>query len=556
MERVQMQKIQYVFFMFFLFFLQNFLNAQFFEKIKGEIPPEYWKKYSQNENLKDDLVILNDGTEILGKIEHLPPIVYPFASVPFQKKEVAVVKVINGNSPKVRYISCIGEIYTGTIFKKTLRFLKKTKNIKIASGFFHKRKSQQTKYVPIEIELSSIRFIFLKQTEKIPPLTHQDLQSIELNNGDSFQFYEHTYQIYLNKGLKNFSILTREVLELYHMRGSVRGYIKKEGLNEKLDFSLLRDNTFGIRLAKNNQLLHIPWELIYRIKNDNGSMEFSYHAFDFQSVTDKEDMIFIPKGFFHLGSNINIHKELKELPKFEHKTFLTLHGKAQIIKKIHSIPTIYGPSCVIETPAFYIDKYEVSNEEYLKFVLSTEHRKPVHWINGKIPLGKEKHPVVNVSFKDAKKYAEWKGKRLPSEIEWERAAKGATSFPYPYGPQYNPLMSNTESFETVAVGSYERLPLYQIKYPTALMPKTQDMSGNAREWTSTPYSPHYYSNIKKTKIPEFIGEKKRLQMKVVRGGSYKSSAETAKTTFRTLMHEDDFNDFTGFRCAIKENTSP
>ncbi len=71
--------------------------------------------------------------------------------------------------------------------------------------------------------------------------------------------------------------------------------------------------------------------------------------------------------------------------------------------------------------AFYVDRSKVSNEEYMQFVKAMHYHAPVHWVDGKIPLGIENKPVVNVSYKDALTYAVWKGKRLPTESEWQKA---------------------------------------------------------------------------------------------------------------------------------------
>jgi iron(II)-dependent oxidoreductase len=84
------------------------------------------------------------------------------------------------------------------------------------------------------------------------------------------------------------------------------------------------------------------------------------------------------------------------------------------------------PMHVVYVDAFYIDKYEVTNADYAKFTDATAHVKPYHWIGGAVPAGKEKWPVYNVSWDDATAYCGWAGKRLPTESEWEKAARGGT----------------------------------------------------------------------------------------------------------------------------------
>jgi formylglycine-generating enzyme required for sulfatase activity len=82
-----------------------------------------------------------------------------------------------------------------------------------------------------------------------------------------------------------------------------------------------------------------------------------------------------------------------------------------------------------QIPSFYMDRYPVTNRQFREFLLAT-HYKPAdtlrflaHWINGQIPKGLEQYPVVNISYEDAKAYAHWAGKRLPTEIEWQYAAQ-------------------------------------------------------------------------------------------------------------------------------------
>src|SRR5258708_2401311 len=97
--------------------------------------------------------------------------------------------------------------------------------------------------------------------------------------------------------------------------------------------------------------------------------------------------------------------------------------------------------------AFWISRVTVTNRQYLDFVRSTGHRIPSHWRNGEIPPSKENHPVVQVDWFDAGAFCQWAGGRLPTEAEWEKAARGTDGRIYPWGDtRPNRLLCNHNFF--------------------------------------------------------------------------------------------------------------
>jgi len=102
--------------------------------------------------------------------------------------------------------------------------------------------------------------------------------------------------------------------------------------------------------------------------------------------------------------------------------------------------------------SFYIDKFPVTNQRYRKFVMATGHRvrftdekwaKNLNWGRKSYPKGKAKHPVVLVSFDDAVAYCKWAGKRIPTEEQWEKAARGTDGIAYPWGDEFDETKCNT-----------------------------------------------------------------------------------------------------------------
>lgn len=193
------------------------------------------------------------------------------------------------------------------------------------------------------------------------------------------------------------------------------------------------------------------------------------------------------------------------------------------------------PLHTVELPAFYIGRHEVTNLEYKEFVDATGHRDPYNWIDGQIPIGKEKHPVSWVSFEDAEAYCQWKGGRLPTEFEWERAAKGERLVEYPWGNEFDIEKANTWETgreDTAPVGSF----------PAGVTPfGAQDMAGNVFEWTSsflTPYPDARYevSGVKQTH-------------RILRGGSWNFEKFYARCSNRLARPGGERSRSFGFRLA-------
>jgi formylglycine-generating enzyme required for sulfatase activity len=199
-----------------------------------------------------------------------------------------------------------------------------------------------------------------------------------------------------------------------------------------------------------------------------------------------------------------------------------------------------APEHISSTKAFYMDLNEVTNSDYKKFVVATQQVTPYHWPEGNIPKKKEQHPVVYVSWFDASNYCKWTGKRLPTEHEWEKAARGQDGLIYPWGNQWALDKSNhpyKNSTGTESIGSYP-----EGRSPYGL----NDMSGNVWEWVDSYYLPHPGNPVTQAEY----GKDKR----VLKGGSWFDCLSygcglSAPTFNRSFFTPEVKNNSFGFRCA-------
>ncbi len=199
-----------------------------------------------------------------------------------------------------------------------------------------------------------------------------------------------------------------------------------------------------------------------------------------------------------------------------------------------------APEYIESVETFHIDLHEVTNANYHLFASATKREFPYHWSEGNIPAGKEDHPVIYVSWHDANAYCKWSGKRLPTEQEWEKAARGENGNIYPWGNEWSLDKSNNPykgSTGTQPVGSYP-----EGRSPYGLY----NMSGNVWEWVDSFYLPHPGNTIPRAEY----GKDKR----VLKGGSWFDCLSygcglSAPTFNRSFFTPEVKNNSFGFRCA-------
>nr|WP_321409939.1 formylglycine-generating enzyme family protein [uncultured Carboxylicivirga sp.] len=201
----------------------------------------------------------------------------------------------------------------------------------------------------------------------------------------------------------------------------------------------------------------------------------------------------------------------------------------------------FSPEHKVKIDSFLIDKYEVTNREYLIFCKETGYQLPEFWNTKTFKSGEDfpDYPVVGINYGDAKKYAEWVGKRLPTEAEWEIAARGELiGKDFPNGDQSDQERAKQETTEwqnlIEPVGSYQ--PNGYGLY---------DMSGNVWEWTADRFSETYYveSEYENPQGPQ------QGSNRVIRGGSWHSGAMCKKVFYRKGLISNWCDYAVGFRCA-------
>lgn len=221
------------------------------------------------------------------------------------------------------------------------------------------------------------------------------------------------------------------------------------------------------------------------------------------------DMILIPAGVFRMGSD-----------EFDFE----------------------APPHEVDVAAFSIDRYPVTNAAYARFIADTGHEAPADWDDSMIGPLKD-HPVARVTWTSASAYAEWAGKRLPSEAEWEKASRGTDGRRWPWGDTFDE--SHCIVWDHAMALDLTTTPV--DAHPSGASPYgVEEMAGNVEEWVADAFLPYPGSSHDS---PSASGE-----LRVLRGGSWFFTQEHARCAYRRGALAD-FDGWTqaggpGFRCAM------
>jgi len=228
------------------------------------------------------------------------------------------------------------------------------------------------------------------------------------------------------------------------------------------------------------------------------------------------EMVFVPAGPFIMGSDTSVYR---------------------------SDPDEY-PAHIVDLEAFYIGKFEVTNAQYEEFVKSTGRQQSRFADDGSFngPI----QPVVGITWFDAGDFCEWAGSRLPTEAEWEKAARGTDGRMFPWGGSYD---EGTPVDFAIDKANYDQQYLYRTtdvdSYPDGTSPYgVYDMAGNVWEWISTVYRPYPYDAMDGREDPNDTNS-----WRVNRGGKWNSSGYVLRAAYRGADPPKTSHDGLGFRCA-------
>lgn len=275
-------------------------------------------------------------------------------------------------------------------------------------------------------------------------------------------------------------------------------------------------------------------------------------AFTIVNPAVRAEESLIPKDMVYIGQGPSIMGLDKEEAMEQANTPARYHRRNRTPA---STLNDESPAHMVFLDPYLIDKYEVSNKDYGDFMRTKGHGAPAYWDDPR--LNSPKQPVVGVSWYDARAYCEYRGKRLPTEAEWEKAARGPHGNLYPWGDDFDSAKANYGKNHdgTRPVDSYpDGVSYYGL----------HNMAGNVFEWVLDWYDPRYYSQLEPMVNPTgpakpvwiggtgtyvdllTLGEKR-----VIRGGSWIAPQGTARSTHRFWNHplNNSYGVGLGFRCA-------
>lgn len=206
------------------------------------------------------------------------------------------------------------------------------------------------------------------------------------------------------------------------------------------------------------------------------------------------------------------------------------------------------PQHEVNLGGFLIDRFEVTNLQYQRYLIETGTAAPETWAGTNFPTGQTAfQPVVDVTWHEANAYCASVGKRLPTEAEWEYACRGPAGYIFPWGNESSPALANTQEStcgQALSVGSYS--PDGDSAFGVA------DLVGNVMEWVGSIKRPYPFDPTASAPHPDLDSQ----QVPAIRGGSWSDPQSQGSCTVRGAFQPEARLEFVGFRCARDASAAP
>ncbi len=387
-----------------------------------------------------------------------------------------------------------------------------------------------------------------------------DVESSALVWADIFQLksLENDTQLIRNLALKTNNYIKADLERLKANRinqisfWSIKSNFDSNKLIDYLSVALTKDGSFQVVDRENLQLILEEQKLnmedfIDEQKAKRMGELYGVDAFIYGRISSRNGnniaslkMLNIYNGVIEWAKTISLEsnsaqneKTVTKESKTEDKMVLIPAG--DFVMGSNESKEISFPAFRVPLKAYYIDRTEVSNKAYEAFVKRYKHRAPKSWPGGKMPLDKEDEPVVMVNWKDAHRYCKAQGKRLPKEVEWEKAFRGVNGRPYPWnGKKF--FTGFAQTLESGMLGPLSTLTQTRDVSPYGV----KHLAGNVREWVDSYLRPYPGSPFRSSRVG---------RDKVIRGGSWALPATHSIGWYRDSSNPVYGWKDVGFRCA-------
>lgn len=538
--------------------------------------PTEWRRMGSYTTGGDDLIILADGNRFIGELLEVPKVQFSFGPISLKLEDASLIAFVEVDGrPKVQIISRDGQQYLGSRSPDQVRILERI------PGSYSK-----PQYVERQFASGAIHFIALAARRRATPEPIDRFYHLTLQNGDRLSVVLDRDVLQLTDGWQERLIPANALVDVT-FNGGIQG-VYEDGFDQKdLGFAFLKNPQLGLRIPPCDDCMRLSWEQVAQLKVDLGDFagtgsnplvredlypEPMIPSHDYVAYSQEPEYVRQPAytrpspaystyeapiehaALAQPVRNEHLLNRASERPASREQMVLVPGGQFYVSvaddrasdSHANLLPTAHMPSLVIEIPSFLVDKHEVSNAEYLAFVKSTGHTPPAHWRGLQVPPGQEAAPVVNVSYRDAAAYARWAGKRLPSEIEWQRASEEASTLVAMEAERKRQSLGDQAFSILSLIGGFETVLASDENTTTSFSYLMDDIGGRVAEWTSSSAVADPRSPLSRITGMYHTNVEKYGQHHVVRKGFI---ADVDAPDYRSTLHQAQANEGTGFRCV-------